>query len=205
MQPAEAYRGDTGRVVADLKGWIDGGWRVVLVTAGHGLTERLVQLVGEEGLGAVLTEIAEPPRPALVNVATGLLENGFSWDSIKLAVLTETDLSGQKSSTKDMRRMPSRRRGGIDPLQLRAGDYVVHEQHGVGRYVEMVSRTVQGATREYLILEYAKSDRLFVPTDQLEELTRYVGGEAPSLHRLGGADWQKAKSRARKAVKQIAA
>ncbi len=137
-------------------------------------------------------------------MTTGLLENGFTWESVKLAVLTETDLSGQKSSTKDARRMPSRRRGGIDPLQLKPGDYVVHEQHGVGRYVEMVSRTVQGATREYLILEYAKSDRLFVPTDQLEELTRYVGGEAPSLHRLGGADWQKAKSRARKAVKQIA-
>ncbi|CNG39472.1 transcription-repair coupling factor [Mycobacterium tuberculosis] len=137
-------------------------------------------------------------------MTTGLLEHGFVWESVKLAVLTETDLSGQRSSTKDARRMPSRRRGGIDPLQLKAGDYVVHEQHGVGRYVEMVSRTVQGATREYLILEYAKSDRLFVPTDQLEELTRYVGGEAPSLHRLGGADWQKAKSRARKAVKQIA-
>ncbi|TDD67256.1 transcription-repair coupling factor, partial [Actinomadura rubrisoli] len=201
---AEAYRGDTGRVVADLKGWIDGGWRVVLVTAGHGPAERLVQLVGEEGLGARLTGVDAPPEPSVVNVTTGLLENGFTWESVKLAVLTETDLSGQKSSTKDMRRMPSRRRGGIDPLQLKAGDYVVHEQHGVGRYVEMVSRTVQGATREYLILEYAKSDRLFVPTDQLEELTRYVGGEAPSLHRLGGADWQKAKSRARKAVKQIA-
>ncbi|MBX6724143.1 MAG: DEAD/DEAH box helicase, partial [Dactylosporangium sp.] len=142
--------------------------------------------------------------PALVSVSTGLLEHGFTWDSIKLAVVTEADLSGQKASTKDMRRMPSRRRGGIDPLQLRAGDYVVHEQHGVGRYVEMVSRTVQGATREYLILEYAKGDRLFVPTDQLDQLTRYVGGESPSLHRLGGADWQKAKSRARKAVRQIA-
>ncbi|MFB4311109.1 transcription-repair coupling factor [Actinomadura sp. GTD37] len=204
VRQAEAYRGDTSRVVGDLKGWVDGGWRVVMVTAGHGPAERLVQLVGEEGLGARLADLAGPPEPALVNVATGLLENGFVWESAKLAVLTETDLSGQKSSTKDARRMPSRRRGGIDPLQLRTGDYVVHEQHGVGRYVEMVSRTVQGATREYLILEYAKSDRLFVPTDQLEELTRYVGGEAPSLHRLGGADWQKAKSRARKAVKQIA-
>ncbi|GAA0572147.1 transcription-repair coupling factor [Actinomadura livida] len=204
VQPAEAYRGDTTRVFGDLKGWIDGGRRVVMVTAGHGPAERLVQLVGEEGLGARLTDLAAPPEPSLVSVATGLLENGFVWDSIGLAVLTETDLSGQKSSTKDARRMPSRRRGGIDPLQLKPGDYVVHEQHGVGRYVEMVSRTVQGATREYLILEYAKSDRLFVPTDQLEELTRYVGGEAPSLHRLGGADWQKAKSRARKAVKQIA-
>ncbi|TMR01697.1 transcription-repair coupling factor [Actinomadura soli] len=204
VQPAEAYRGDTMRVVGDLKGWIDGGWRVVMVTAGHGPAERLVQLVGEEGVGARLDDLAGPPGPSVVTVTTGLLENGFTWESVKLAVLTETDLSGQKSSTRDARRMPSRRRGGIDPLQLKAGDYVVHEQHGVGRYVEMVSRTVQGATREYLILEYAKSDRLFVPTDQLEELTRYVGGEAPSLHRLGGADWQKAKSRARKAVKQIA-
>ncbi|XVQ12544.1 transcription-repair coupling factor [Spirillospora sp. CA-255316] len=204
VQPAEAYRGDTARVMGDLKRWVGDGWRVVLVTPGHGPAERLVQLVGEGGLGAALTDLAQPPRPALVNVSTGLLENGFTWESVKLAVITEADLSGQKSSTKDMRRMPSRRRGGVDPLQLRAGDYVVHEQHGVGRYVEMVSRTVQGATREYLILEYAKSDRLFVPTDQLEELTRYVGGEAPSLHRLGGADWQKAKSRARKAVKQIA-
>ncbi|MFF5260759.1 transcription-repair coupling factor [Actinomadura viridis] len=204
VHAAEAYRGDTARVMGDLKRWVDDGWRVALVTPGHGPAERLVQLVGEEGLGAVLTDLAEPPRPALVNVSTGLLENGFTWESVRLAVLTEADLSGQKSSTKDMRRMPSRRRGGVDPLQLRTGDYVVHEQHGVGRYVEMVSRTVQGATREYLILEYARGDRLFVPTDQLEELTRYVGGEAPSLHRLGGADWQKAKSRARKAVKQIA-
>lgn len=203
-RPAEAYRGDTSRVVGDLKGWIDGGWRVVMVTAGHGPAERLVQLVGEEGLGARRTDLAAPPGPSVVSVTTGLLENGFTWEPVKLAVLTETDLSGQRSSTKDARRMPSRRRGGIDPLRLKPGDYVVHEQHGVGRYVEMVSRTVQGATREYLILEYAKSDRLFVPTDQLEELTRYVGGEAPSLHRLGGADWQKAKSRARKAVKQIA-
>ena len=107
--------------------------------------------------------------------------------------------------------MPSRRRGGIDPLQLTVGDYVVHEQHGVGRYLEMTSRTVQGAVREYLVIEYAPSkrgqppDRLYVPTDQLDQVTRYVGGEAPSLHRLGGADWAKTKGRARKAVREIAA
>ncbi len=107
--------------------------------------------------------------------------------------------------------MPSRRRGGIDPLQLTPGDYVVHEQHGVGRYLEMTSRTVQGATREYLVIEYAPGkrgqppDRLYLPTDQLDEVTRYVGGEAPSLHRLGGADWAKTKGRARKAVREIAA
>ena len=87
---------------------------------------------------------------------------------------------------------------------------MVHEQHGVGRYVEMTSRTAAGATREYLVIEYAPGrrgqppDRLYVPTDQLDEVTRYSGGEAPTLHRLGGADWAKAKGRARKAVRQIA-
>ena len=88
--------------------------------------------------------------------------------------------------------MPSRRRNTIDPLELRAGDFVVHEQHGIGRYVEMVQRTVNGADREYLVIEYAPSkrgqpgDRLFVPTDSLDQLSRYVGGENPTLHKMGG-------------------
>jgi transcription-repair coupling factor (superfamily II helicase) len=96
-------------------------------------------------------------------------------------------------------------------LALTPGDFVVHEQHGVGRYVEMVSREVQGSMREYLVVEYAPSkrggpaDRLFVPTDQLDQVTRYSGGEAPALSRMGGADWVKTKGRARKAVKEIAA
>ena len=87
----------------------------------------------------------------------------------------------------------------------------MHEQHGVGKYVEMVRRTINGGEREYLIIEYAPSkrgqpgDRLFVPTDSLDQVTKYVGGESPSLSRLGGADWAKTKGRARKAVKEIAA
>ena len=107
--------------------------------------------------------------------------------------------------------MPSRRRNQVDPLQLRPGDHVVHEQHGVGRFVEMMQRTVAGATREYLVIEYAPSkrgqpgDRLFVPTDQLDQVTKYVGGEEPTLNKMGGSDWTKTKSRAKRYVKQIAA
>jgi transcription-repair coupling factor (superfamily II helicase) len=209
--PAHAYRGETARVIADVRQWLAAGWRVVLVTEGHGPAQRLAEVLRGEGLGARLADLAEPPEASVPYVSTGLIDRGFSWPAVKLAVLTETDMAGQRASTKDMRRMPSRRRGGIDPLQLKAGDYVVHEQHGVGRYLEMTSRTVQGATREYLVIEYAPGkrgqppDRLYVPTDQLDEVTRYVGGEAPSLHRLGGADWAKTKGRARKAVRQIAA
>ena len=107
--------------------------------------------------------------------------------------------------------MPARRKNQIDPLELSPGDPVVHSQHGVGRYREMVQRTVAGATREYLVIEYAPSkrnqpaDRLYVPMDALDQVTRYVGGENPTLDKMGGADWAKRKGRARKAVREIAA
>jgi len=208
--PAEGYRGDTGRALADVRRWLAGQWRVVLVTEGHGPAQRLAELLRADGLGARLGDLDEPPEPGVPYVATGLISHGFSWEAAGLAVICEADLAGQRSGSRDSRRMPSRRRGGIDPLQLSTGDYVVHEQHGVGRYLEMTSRTVQGATREYLVIEYAPAkrgqppDRLYVPTDQLDQVTRYVGGETPALHRLGGADWAKTKGRARKAVRQIA-
>ncbi len=206
-----AYRGATEAAVGDLAALIEASWHVQLVTEGPGLAGRIVEVLGERGV---------PARPGsdlsegVVAVATGGLGPGFRLERARLAVVTETDLMGTAAgtgSTKDMRRMPSRRRAQVDPLQLKPGDFVVHEQHGVGRFVEMMQRTVAGATREYLVIEYAASkrgqpaDRLFVPTDQLDQVTRYVGGEAPTINRLGGSDWQQTKAKARKYVRQIAA
>ncbi|MEU3451620.1 transcription-repair coupling factor [Streptomyces thermolilacinus] len=211
MHAPEAYRGDTARALADTKGWLADGWRTVYVTEAHGPAARTVEVLGGEGIAARLDGELKDITPSVVHVACGSVEHGFVDAGLKLAVLTETDLTGQKAAGKDGRRMPTRRRKTIDPLTLEAGDYIVHEQHGVGRYIEMVQRTVQGATREYLLVEYAPAkrgqpgDRLYIPTDQLEQVTKYVGGEAPTLHRLGGADWTKTKARAKKAVKEIAA
>src|SRR6266545_1622553 len=212
-QPASLYHGETGRVVGDLKRWTAEGWRVALVFEGHGPAQRAVEVLHDAGLGVALAStVDEPPPSGQVTVACGMLGNGFLDEASRLALITGTDISGGRGvSTRDMRKLPSRRRNQIDPLELRAGDYVVHEQHGIGRYIEMVQRTVNGADREYLVIEYAPSkrgqpgDRLYVPTDQLDQLSRYVGGENPTLHKLGGADWQKSKARARSAVREIAA
>jgi transcription-repair coupling factor (superfamily II helicase) len=211
-KPAPTYHGEVPAAIEDLRRWAKDGWRVVVTTEGHGPAQRLHELLKDAEVPARLSD--EPDlAPGTVHLATACLDSGFRSDLLQTVLVTETDLTGTRGAgSKDVsKRMPSRRKNAVDPVQLKAGDTVVHEQHGVARYVEMVQRTVQGATREYLILEFAPSkkgqpgDRVFVPTDQLELVTRYVGGEAPTLDRLGGGDWAKRKGRARKAVKDIAA
>ena len=208
---AEAYRGDLEQAVTDIRGWVGEGIEVVVVHAGHGPAQRFVELLGEHDIAARLVEEGETAGPHVVTVTCGHLVHGLVDDEARVAILTGDDLSGQKASTRDMRKMPARRKKQIDPLDLKAGDYVVHEQHGVGRFVEMKQRVVGGATREYLVLDYGASkrggppDRLYVPADTLDQVTRYVGGENPSLDRLGGGDWTKRKARAKRAVREIAA
>jgi transcription-repair coupling factor (superfamily II helicase) len=212
MRQAETYHGDVPRVIEEIKGWLKAGRRVVVLHEGHGPAQRTVEVLKDSDIPVRYVEELDGPLDAgIVLVSTATLDHGFLDDAGTLAVLTGDDISGQRSSTKDMRKMPARRKRQIDPLELKPGDYVVHDQHGVGRYVEMRQREVQGATREYLVLEYGSSkrgqpaDRLYVPTDQLDQVTRYVGGDMPSLDRLGGADWARRKGRAKKAVRQIAA
>ncbi|GIG28914.1 transcription-repair coupling factor [Cellulomonas marina] len=213
----ERYRGEVERAVDDVRRLQRDGWRLVLATEGHGSAQRMVeQLNASEVPARLVPTVDAEPEGGIVLVTPGLVGPGFVAEGLRLAVFSESDLTGRGgSTTKDMRRMPSRRRNVVDPLQLRPGDLVVHEQHGVGRFVELVQRTIgagaTATTREYLVIEYASSkrgqpgDRLFVPSDALDQVTKYVGGESPTLNKMGGADWAKTKGRARKAVKEIAA
>ena len=197
--------------VADIQAWWKSGVRVAVSMAGHGSTERLVSTLMELGIPARQNEeLTVDLTDQVVEVTVGRQDSGIQVKSAKLVLVTEVDLFGSRDVSKENRSLPSKRRVVIDPLTLKSGDFVVHEQHGVGRYIEMSQRTVANATREYLVIEYAASkrgqrgDRLYVPSDQLDQVTRYVGGEAPSLNRLGGGDWAATKSRARRAVRQIA-
>src|SRR5690625_2795028 len=213
----EPYRGDIPRALADLRALTRDGWRLLITTHGPGPARRMAAPLTDADVPARQVEdVLEEPPTAVVLVTTAAVPRGFVATELKLAVVTESDITGRAgTSTRDMRTMPSKRRGVVDPLALRAGDYVVHEQHGVGKFLELVQRTVgrgKGATtREYLVIEYASSkrgqpgDRLFVPTDSLDQVTKYSGGEAPSVNKMGGSDWAKTKSRARKAVREIAA
>jgi transcription-repair coupling factor (superfamily II helicase) len=218
IEAAQPYHGDVTRAFADLRAHTATGGAAVLVVPGTGTAQRACEQLRDAEVPAVHAAdgLVQPPAAGTVTVVRGTLEDGFAVPALTLVVLTEADITGARggTSSREMSKMPVRRRNAVDPLALRSGDYVVHEQHGIGRFLEMVRRTVKGAaesTREYLLVEYAPSkrgqpgDRLYVPTDQLDQVTRYVGGELPTLSKLGGSDWAKTKGRARKAVKEIAA
>ena len=212
VHEVESYRGDTDRALTDLRAHVATGGVAVLVVAGPGTAQRAIEQLRDADVPAKLVErLSAAPEPGLVTVTCGSLTEGLTTGG--LVLLTEADVTGNRgAATADPRTLGTkRRRNAVDLVTLSPGDYVVHAQHGIGRFVEMRERTVSGATREYLVLEYGSSkrgqpaDRLFVPTDALDEISRYVGGEVPTLNKLGGADWAKTKGRARKAVREIAA
>jgi len=207
----DPMRGDIERTVETLRQSLEEKRTVVFATHGHGMLDRYAGIFRSADLPVQIVEsLVETPTKGSIYLTTSIITHGFESAEDQIFFMTERDLTGSKGSVKDSDRMPSKRKQAIDPLELKSGDYVVHEQHGIGRYIELLQRTVAGVTREYLIIEYAPAkrgqpgDRVFVPTDALEQVSKYVGGEAPTVHRIGSGEWQKAKGRARKAVRQIA-
>ncbi len=131
------------------------------------------------------------------------LPHGFAYPSLRLTVLPEAELFGFTRTTAAKRRQASKPR--LMFSELRPGDLVVHETHGIGRFVGVEALTVQDNTRDYLLMEYLGGDRLYIPTDQLDRVQKYVGSdEEPKLSRLGGSEWQRQVSRAKSAVKELA-
>ena len=216
IRPSPSARGQQSgvdEIFAMLRAHVATGGSAAVVTPGTGTAHRVVEQLAEADTPAAMLEPGAEPKPGVVGVVKGPLHDGVVMPGANLVVITETDLTGNRVTAPEGKRLAAKRRNVVDPLALTAGDLVVHDQHGIGRFVEMVERTVGGARREYLVLEYASSkrgggsnntDKLYVPMDSLDQLSRYVGGQAPTLSRLGGSDWTNTKTKARRAVREIA-
>lgn len=200
-QPDE-YRGDEKRAQQGIEVLVSQGMRIIVTCAATGTLARLQRVLSQTQ--------ADTSR---IDFVLSHASSGFIDDKSHLALLTEKDITG-RSSVAAQTRTPSRRRKAIDLVELKPGDFVVHEQHGIGRFVELQQRMVglgnARSQREYVVLEYASSkrgapnDKLFVPADQLDQLSKYIGAEIPKLNKLGGSDWASTKAKARKKVKEIA-
>jgi transcription-repair coupling factor (superfamily II helicase) len=192
--------GDGDGHITRLRELLVAGARVIIAADGDGSAARLRQLMLDHGLEIGLaTADTDLTRPG-AHVVVAPLHRGFYLPTSKLAVLAEADLTGRRRA----HRRPRPRQSAAAFEDLRPGSHVVHVHHGVGRYEGMVTRAIGGVERDYLLVAYKGGDKLYIPSDQIDVLRPYVGGEAPTLHRLGGTDFAAAKSRVRSAVREIA-
>jgi len=223
-----SFSGNADGAIAHVASRLAEGWTVAVAAKGQGLVERAVDVLSERSVPARIIDdfpadaVGETGRDTDEHVVLAIraaVEHGFELPELKLALIGETEFYGRTVGydNRQVKKLASRRKNVVDPLQLKAGDFVVHTTHGIGKFLELTQREVSSGgrnavktTREYLVIEYAPSkrgypgDKLYVPTDQLDLLSRYVGGEAPALSKMGGSDWAGAKSKARKAVRDIA-
>ena len=211
--PAEAWDSFRGDIVAlsDRVGrMLRDGTRVVISVDADGPARRVGDVLREQGVAAAVGDRLEVEPPgARAEVVVSRLRTGFRADELGLAVLGVTDVFGPRRRRAG-RRLGTRTAAADTALQLEIDDPVVHRTHGVGRYKGMITREFPGtdgsvARRDYVLLEYADGDTLYVPSDQVDAISRYQGGETPSVMSLGGAQWERAKNRVRKAVRDIAA
>ncbi len=195
----DAIPGDPESVAEALRRLVERELIPVVAMDGEGAADRVARVLLEQGLAIERVESLDNVRPAVVS--TGI-HRGFVAPTVGVAVLGEQEIAGRRRAHRRAGRALSA------PSQqyrdLNEGDYVVHHQHGIGRFEGLVTQTMVGVERDYLIVKYAGEDRLYVPVDQLAAVKKYTGGEAPRVSRMGGKDWGDQKSRVRRAVAAVA-
>ena len=198
----EPIMGDGSRMAGQVRALAESGYSVVLCAASAQSADRLSVLLAEEGLVVPVAGPSDDLALSGARIVVGSVDRGFVLPGCRVAVLAESDITGRMRPHRQARTRARPVDGFFDDLA--PGSYVVHRQHGVALYGGMVTRTMGGATRDYLLLEYRGGDRLYLPTDQIDLLTPYAGGDSPKVSRLGGSEWQKVRSKARAAVHEIA-
>ncbi|MEZ5204467.1 MAG: transcription-repair coupling factor [Acidimicrobiales bacterium] len=180
--------GDGEGLTNQLRQLLDDGFRVVVAADGEGSALRLGDLLRDRGLA--------------LDVQVGALERGCVLTTSKLAILAEPDVTGRRRAHRAPRPRKRESAGFFD--DLKPGDHVVHHQHGVARYGGMVKRAIGGVERDYLLLEYKGDDKLYVPSDQIDAVRHYTGGDSPALSKLSSGDWTRTKARVKSEVQAVA-
>ncbi len=200
------YNSSFELLVKDLRQYKKNGYQVILLSGSHTRAKRLAFDLQQEGLSCFYTEDYDHPvQPGEILVAYGKIKHGFEYSQLKFVVISESDIFGSEKKKKKKRRIYEGEKI-ASFAELSAGDYVVHENHGLGIYRGIEKVEVEGIVKDYIKIEYDKGGNLYIQATQLELIQKYAGADAkkPKLNRLGGQEWNKTKTRVRGAVKEIA-
>lgn len=202
-QPTVVIRGRLRDWVDEVKRGCARGDTQLFVAATEGRAERIIELLAENDLIGVSIDTAEDTHTAAVLVATGELSHGFRLPEAALQVYVEADLFEDERHVRQRRRSVAKSFLS-DFRDLKVGNHVVHVEHGIGEFVGLKTLAVGTALHEFMELRYAGAAKLFVPVEHLDLLQKYTGAAGPSLDRLGGTTWEKAKTRVRRSMRDMA-
>ena len=204
-----SYGGSLETAVTDLEHYRNTGSAVLVLCGGEVRAKNLLRLLEERGIPAALDlKGTAMPKPGELRITVGALSAGCEWPALKLAVLTEGQLTAPTQKKLKLKK-DSNRQKLQSYTDLSPGDLVVHVHHGIGRFVGIQRMPVDGVEKDYIKIDYAGGDCLYVPVTQLDLVSKYIGGgedqERTRLNKLGGMEWAKQKTKARKAAKDLAA
>ncbi len=198
------YSGQLRALKNDLATWNAAGYRVYLLSGGTSRGKRLEESLRELGAEAVFHEDAREAEKGSAVILPMTLRSGFILKKTGIAVVSDADIWGEGYRKTKSRKYSGERISTFTDLKI--GDYVVHEDHGVGLYKGITRIQSEGTWRDYLLIQYDGNDKLYVPVEQLERVQRYIGnpGAAPKLNRLGGGEWARQKGKVRESLKTLA-
>lgn len=181
-------------------------YKIVLLSGTKERGEHLLKNLRERGIEASFLEDDNTIQPGQVVITPGSIEHGFENPEIKFVIFSDTEIFGRPKKKQTQPRAKAKSKKITDYQELRPGDYVVHVSHGIGKYLGVESLEVGGHIKDYFALMYAGGDKLYVPTNQVDLIQKYISpGDSPvKLHKLGGSEWNKTKSKAKASVKQMA-
>ena len=204
-----SYGGSLETAVGDLEHYRQSGSAVLLLCGGETRARNLHQMLEERGIPSTLDlNGTAMPREGEIRIAVGALSAGSEWPQLRLAVMTEGQLTAPSVRKRQKMKKESNRQKIQSYTDLTPGDLVVHNHHGIGRFVGIQKMPVDGVEKDYIKIDYAGGDCLYVPVTQLDQVSKYIGGgeeqERTKLNKLGGTEWAKQKTRAKKAAKDLA-
>ena len=204
VQAVAPFQRQMDMLKSEARSWLDAKQHVVLLVGDAEKAASLRELFAKSRIPSAVAKEGEPLSDAYLNILVGTLANGFELPEARLVVVAERDIFGRQKK-KLAQKAPKEDRI-AHFREINVGDYVVHVNHGVGKYLGVETLDVGGIKKDYLHIKYGGDDKLFVPTDQVGLLQKYIGSEGavPRLHRMGGTEWIKAKARARASVEDIA-
>ncbi len=207
LKTPPTFQGKFEMFSSELSLWIKDHRTIILAVSGKEKARRLREVLREEGITSVVVEEGNkaPLSAGTVRIQIADLESGLEWVPGKLVILTETEIYG-KQKKKVQARFQQEGSKISSFTDLKVGDYVVHINHGIGRYMGIETLEIAGGHRDYLRVEYAGEDRLFVPTDQVNLIQKFIGVEdsPPKVNKLGGNDWQKVKTKVKESLRDMA-